>query len=452
MATIKGPSVLEKVLGINGGLGDEWRETGMLNRTAVKPVARATGKVVKGAAMLAGAGAVYGITKAKGKHDERKDSENERNNDRNHGSSIGNVSNSGNGDSSQFKMAKSTKSQNSTANVNNDKDASGNSAANNDVARQGRDISEAIQRDNIQQDKAEKFATDNGVIKRSTPEQRTTQQADKYRGAIHNAALAEQVKGQVKGGMSDKDALIKAYEGSGFSQEDASRLANRDLENNSFAEKKESFANSISAAAKEKIQDSPLSYASSADAYADAAEQHLQALGFSASEASKINESTGLSKNVMLEDNQELIRNEANALYSSGAVATDEEAVQQAIVNYSSDSSGNYDNRYGSLDNAVSAILANGSLEEGIVRGRTANNIAREQAQINTRSDGLRNGRDNFELSPGLKTATYVGLGYMKGRSVETIAKAGYESGRKKARKQEIKRQKKSPDKTKKIK
>ena len=37
MATIKGPSVLEKVLGINGGLGDEWRETGMLNRTAVKP-------------------------------------------------------------------------------------------------------------------------------------------------------------------------------------------------------------------------------------------------------------------------------------------------------------------------------------------------------------------------------------------------------------------------------
>ena len=349
-------------------------------------------------------------------------------------------------------MAQSKKSQNSTANVNNDKDASGNSAANNDVARQGRDISEAIQRDNIQQDKAEKFSTDNGVIKKSTPEQRTTQQADKYRGAIHNAALAEQVKGQVKGGMSDKDALTKAYEGSGFSKDDALRLANRDLENNSFAEKKESFANSISAAAKEKIQDSPLSYASSADAYADAAEQHLQALGFSASEASKINESTGLSKNVMLEDNQELIRNEANALYSSGAVATDEEAVQQAIVNYSSDSSGNYDNRYGSLDNAASTILANGSLEEGIVRGRTANNIAREQAQINTRSDGLRNVRDNFELSPGLKTATYVGLGYMKGRSLETIAKAGYESGRKKARKQEIKRQKKSPDKTKKIK
>lgn len=128
---------------------------------------------------------------------------------------------------------------------------------------------------------------------------------------------------------------------------------------------------------------------------------------------------------------RELIRNEANTLYSSGAVATDEEAVQQAIVNYSSDSSGNYDNRYGSLDNAVSTILANGSLEEGIVRGRTANNIAREQAQINTRSDGLRNVRDNFELSPGLKTATYVGLGYMKGRSLETIAKAGYESGRK---------------------
>lgn len=450
MATIKGPSVLEKVLGINGGLGDEWRETGMLNRTAVKPVARATGKVVKGTAMLAGAGAVYGITKAKGKHDERKDRENERNNDRIHGSSTGEVNSSG--DSSQFKMAQSKKSQNSTANVNNDKDASGNSAANNDVARQGRDISEAIQRDNIQQDKAEKFSTDNGVIKKSTPEQRTTQQADKYRGAIHNAALAEQVKGQAKGGMSDKDALTKAYEGSGFSKDDALRLANRDLENNSFAEKKESFANSISAAAKEKIQDSPLSYASSADAYADAAEQHLQALGFSASEASKINESTGLSKNVMLEDNQELIRNEANALYSSGAVATDEEAVQQAIVNYSSDSSGNYDNRYGSLDNAVSTILANGSLEEGIVRGRTANNIAREQAQINTRSDGLRNGRDNFELSPGLKTATYVGLGYMKGRSVEIIAKAGYESGRKKARKQEIKRQKKSPDKTKKIK
>ena len=450
MATIKGPSVLEKVLGISGGLGDEWRETGMLNRAAVKPVARATGKVVKGAAILAGAGAVYGATKAMGKHDERKDRENERKNDRNRGSSTGEVNSSG--DSSQFKMAQSKKSQNSTANVNNNKDASGNSAANNDVARQGRDISEAIQRDNIQQDKAEKFATDNGVVKKSTPEQRTTQQADKYRGAIHNAALAEQVKGQAKGGMSDKDALTKAYEGSGFSQEDASRLANRDLENNSFAEKKESFANSISAAAKEKIQDSPLSYASSADAYADAAEQHLQALGFSASEASKINESTGLSKNVMLEDNQEAIRNEANALYSSGAVATDEEAVKQAIVHYSSDSSGNYDNRYGSIDNAVSTILANGSLEEGIVRGRTANNIAREQAQINTRSDGLRNGRDNFELSPGLKTATYVGLGYMKGRSVETIAKAGYESGRKKARKQEIKRQKKSPDKTKKIK
>lgn len=450
MATIKGPSVLEKVLGISGGLGDEWRETGMLNRAAVKPVARATGKVVKGAAILAGAGAVYGATKAMGKHDERKDRENERKNDRNRGSSTGEVNSSG--DSSQFKMAQSKKSQNLTANVNNNKDASGNSAANNDVARQGRDISEAIQRDNIQQDKAEKFATDNGVVKKSTPEQRTTQQADKYRGAIHNAALAEQVKGQAKGGMSDKDALTKAYEGSGFSQEDASRLANRDLENNSFAEKKESFANSISAAAKEKIQDSPLSYASSADAYADAAEQHLQALGFSASEASKINESTGLSKNVMLEDNQEAIRNEANALYSSGAVATDEEAVKQAIVHYSSDSSGNYDNRYGSIDNAVSTILANGSLEEGIVRGRTANNIAREQAQINTRSDGLRNGRDNFELSPGLKTATYVGLGYMKGRSVETIAKAGYESGRKKARKQEIKRQKKSPDKTKKIK
>lgn len=54
--------------------------------------------------------------------------------------------------------------------------------------------------------------------------------------------------------MSDKDALTKAYEGSGFSKDDALRLANRDLENNSFAEKKESFANSISAAAKEKYR------------------------------------------------------------------------------------------------------------------------------------------------------------------------------------------------------
>lgn len=125
----------------------------MLNRTAVKPVARATGKVVKGTAILAGAGAVYGTTKAMGKRDERKDRENERNNDRIHGSSTGEVNSSG--DSSQFKMAQSKKSQNSTANVNNNKDASGNSAANNDVARQGRDISEAIQRDNIQQDKAE---------------------------------------------------------------------------------------------------------------------------------------------------------------------------------------------------------------------------------------------------------------------------------------------------------
>lgn len=456
MAAIKGPSVLEKVLGISGGLGDEWRETGMLNRAAVKPVVRTAGKAVKGTAMLAGAGAVYGATKAKGKIEERREQkEEERNNSNNRDgtAAFGGIGSSNpnarSGNASRFGMAKADDGKTAPVNMSDkDKDASGNTAANEDVARQGRDINDAVQRDIAKQTDAEKKAAKVGMVNTTSPEQKLTQQADKYRGAIHNAALAEQAKGN----LSDKDALTKAYQGSGFEKEDAERLANRDVRNGSFAERKEEFENSISDSAKEKLQNSPLSYETTADAYADAAEQHLQALGFSTSEASKINESNGLSQSVMLEDDQQQIRDTANALYSSGAASTDEDAVKQAITQIGRNSSGAYDDRYGRLDTAASKILASGSLEEGDVRGRTANNIARAKAQVNTRSDGLRNGRDNFELSPGIRTATYVGLGYMKGRTAEAVAKSGYESGRRKARKQELKRQKKSPENSKKIK
>lgn len=446
MATIKGPSVLEKVLGIDGGLSNEWRDVGALNRMT-RPVRRAATSTAKLAGKIGAGTAIYKWSKHKGKQEAKKEREkNDGTRDSvNSSNSSRNVRNSQPGDASQFSAARNGTSQfkeNHGVNVDTkdfslNRDASGENAATKSMAGQGRDIAKEI--DN-KTSKAVKEAVETGQansseeiasVRESANDRVKTEVANKYKSNIQNAALAEQKKSN----LDDKSALEKAYEGSGFTHEEAQKLASRDITDGSYTAKKDDFSNSISAAAKQKMQDSPLNYSNQMEAYQEAAKEHYQALGFNTDETQSFIDDTA--NKVCLEDNQTTIRNEAKALREKypDTYADDTTAIKAAIQNTAGGTIG-FDTGYGNLESAADTILQSGTLKEGVVRGRVADNVYRENIQPNSRSNGLNSGfgygRYGSHMSPTAVAASSIVLGYMGARSLEMITNVGYESGKRK--------------------
>ena len=132
----------------------------------------------------------------------------------------------------------------------------------------------------------------------------------------------------------------------------------------------------------------------------------------------------------------------------SGAPLPREEIERQYLTNsateiLSSSSSVGYT---GSIDDAVSQMLSQGTLREGVQRGRIANNVQRERAEVNTRAAAL--GRE--QLGPGAKAAATMTVGYFGERMMETLHDSGYKVGSRKKERRTLNRTVKQGEKAKK--
>lgn len=452
IATIKGPSVLEKVLGVGGGLSDEWRDMAAVNRTARPLKFAALGAAYKGT-QLAGKGikaaagvTAFGASKIAGKVSASKAEKEARKGnakDSIHGN--GQARSEQAGDARQFSAARNeaqvkresgpNAATADTKDFSTNWDATKTDAANKSMAGQGRDINDVLT-----------MQAGNDLEKRQ-------QVADEYKGNIQNAALAERAKNgegrkeeltesymdkgfskEEASNLADRDvskeALTKAYEGSGFSKEEALNLANRDMSDGSFAERQEKFDNSISESAKQKLTDAPLSYDNKMEAYKEAAEEHYNALGFSGADNADLREqlSSEAANRICLEDNQAMIREDAqNIMRNNPSVVDEKDAVRQAVQGASK--SLGYNPSRGNYDDAAQVILNSGSLKEGVVRGRTFGNETR--VERNTRAGNLGNARENNIFSPTADAMTEIAMGYYGARSFRNIVNKGFESGKK---------------------
>ena len=259
--------------------------------------------------------------------------------------------------------------------------------------------------------------------------------------------------------MSDKDALKKAYENHGFSSSQAESLAHRDVSSGGYSEKKEKFDNSISAQAKQRYETNPTEYKNMSEAYRASASEHYKALGFDDTTANNLAKETA--NRVLVDDMQSVVRQNAQSALSrataaelstyvdkSGAPMPREEIERQYLTNsateiLSSSSSVGYT---GSIDDAVSQMLSQGTLREGVQRGRIANNAQRERAEVNTRAAAL--GRE--QLGPGAKAAATMTVGYFGERMMETLHDSGYKVGSRKKERRTLNRTVKQGEKAKK--
>lgn len=222
---------------------------------------------------------------------------------------------------------------------------------------------------------------------------------------------------------NDRDILQSTYQGAGFTEQEASRLADRDIAEGAFNAKLNTIEDSISSRADTLMNNSAQSFDTVGDAYRAAAQEHFEAMGFDRYDSSRYADSLGTK--VCTEDYQDSIRNSAIQYQQSensridALIAeerskppkernydvlntprvSDREAVEYALQNdvcarsagYAYDKQ-NYETRYQSyerynpnsspsgipldtslraeINSAVDTILANGSLREGAVRGR----------------------------------------------------------------------------------
>ena len=266
--------------------------------------------------------------------------------------------------------------------------------------------------------------------------------ANRYRGNIQNAALAEQARARASGSaLSDKDALKKAYENHGFSCEQAESLAHRDVSSGGYGEKKEKFDNSISAQAKQRYEANPTEYRNMGEAYRSSASEHYKALGFDESTANSL--ATETANRVLVDDMQTVVRENAQSALSKataeelnsyvdkkGNPLPREEIERQCLTNSATEILSNSASvgYTGSINDAVDQMLEQGTLREGVQRGRIANNVQRERAEFNTRAAAL--GRE--ELGPGARAAATMTVGYFGERMMETLHDSGYKVGSKK--------------------
>lgn len=405
VATVKGPSVLEKILGVEGGLSGAWRDMGAATRPARRAagaVARGAGKLAKGVAkgaVTVGAGAAYyGYNHHKGRAQAREENKNSNQNKIGKGKGAKGKDNSRvemSGDAKQFSAINNGKQEKNLKPGDAQKGANGENAANEKMARQGRDLGNEV--NNTAKSYQERDAI-----------------ANRYQSNIHHAALAE----QAKNGLDDKEALQRAYESSGFTKAEAESLANRDVSSGSFAETKDKFDNSISANAQERLANNPGDYSSEMEAYHAAASEHYRELGFDSSTAETM--ATSKAQSVLVDDKQSAIRSKAME-YQRGSDMSDVQALNKASEDVLGDKAVGFK---GSASEAASHIYYTGSLEEGVVSGRIANNAARESAETNTRAGSL-----NPSMNPGAKAAVAIVGGYFVERMAETLNDAGQQSG-----------------------
>ena len=452
MAVVKGPSVLEKIMGIEGGLSGAWRDMGAATRPMKRAALAGGFLAAKGASKLAhgAAGAAksaakrgyYKYEKHKGKKAARK--ENENGNQYKIGSEWGDKSRKEvAGNESQFSAISNRRNEKKKVDdplntARKGKDGTTGKAANAEMARQSRDIGNDINK-RITEANSGLLNGKTDEVKASEAQTIKNETANRYRGNIQNAALAEQAKARSEGqSLSDRDALQRAYENSGFSTEHASSLAARDVAGGSYQDKKDKFENSISVKAQQNLSDSPLSYKNQMEAYKDAAVDHYRALGFD--DASANDMATATAERVMAEDKQSEIRSRASELQrntanSGGSSLSDVDALEQATKEVLGNSSVGYTGDYASTANH---IYEQGTLKEGIVSGRIANNAVRERAEVNTRAGSLM-----ASSSPNLiERETLRHGGFQKERDLQSLRQTAYNYGhdaadRKAARKTE---------------
>lgn len=425
MAAVKGPGVLERVLGIEGGISGAWRDVGTATRPMRNTSKRAASATAKGLAVGALAGGYYGATKLRGAAKYREANKN----------------------GNQRRVTKSSfafdKSRNETAGIDGQFSAiskknrvrtddrlthgvnKGRQAANSQFTAQSNDIASKVKTGN-----KESAIRENEVL------------ANRYRGNIQNAALAEQARARASGSaLSDKDALKKAYENHGFSSEQAESLAHRDISSGSYSEKKEKFDNSISAQAKQRYEANPTEYRNMSEAYRASATEHYKALGFDDSTANRL--ATETANRVLVDDMQTTVRENAQSALSrataeelnscvdkKGNPLPREEIERQYLTNSATEILSNSTSvgYTGDINDAVNRMLEQGTLREGVQRGRIANNVQRERAEVNTRAAAL--GRE--ELGPGARAAATMTVGYFGERMMETLHDSGYKVGSKK--------------------
>ena len=204
------------------------------------------------------------------------------------------------------------------------------------------------------------------------------------------------------------------------------------------------------------------------EAYRASASEHYKALGFDDATANNLAKETA--NRVLVDDMQSVVRQNAQSALSrataqsalsratvaelssyvdkSGAPLPREEIERQYLTNsateiLSSSSSVGYT---GSIDDAVSQMLSQGTLREGVQRGRIANNVQRERAEVNTRAAAL--GGD--QLGPGAKAAATMTVGYFGERMMETLHDSGYKVGSRKKERRTLNRTVKQGEKAKK--
>ena len=425
MAAVKGPGVLERVLGIEGGLSGAWRDVGTATRPMRNTAKKAASATAKGLAVGALAGSYYGASKLKGaaKYRDANKNGNQRRVTKSPFSFDKSRSETAgiDGQFSAISKRKKVRNDDSLAyGVN-----KGKKAANAQFTAQSNDIASKVKK---------------GDNKSSLRENELI--ANRYRGNIQNAALAEQARARASGSaLTDKDALIKAYENHGFSSEQAKSLAHRDISSGGYGEKKEKFDNSISAQAKQRYEANPTEYHNMSEVYRTSAAEHYKALGFDESTANSL--ATETANRVLVDDMQSVVRENAQAALSrataeelssyvdkQGNPLPREEIERQFRSNsatelLSDSSSVNYT---GDISDAVNQMLEQGGLREGIQRGRIVNNIQRERAEVNTRAAAL--GRE--ELGSGTRAAATMTVGYFGERMIETLHDSGYKVGSKK--------------------
>lgn len=430
IAAVKGPSVLEKVLGVEGGLSGAWRDVGTATRPARNVAKGAAKGAVKIGATSAMVGGIMAAQHHKGKVAARNANKNgnqasvargRRRADRSRDQTPGNEG--------QFSAINSAGSGDGSRRVQGGRNGEERQAANNAMARQSRDIS-AETKHAYRADNSDWFTGNNNV----------DLVRERYGENIRHAAMAEQASTP---GMSDKAALKTAYENHGFTSEDAEAAANRDVSTGAYSATKERFENSISAKAQADYNADPTKYANMQEAYDESAMAHYKALGFTDGQmtkdvADKVHET---SHNVMADDMQGTIRDNAQRqvrnlteeqrasfTHSNGTPYTDSEieshylnlatheVMRQSSVGFTGDTAA-----------AASRIQEQGTLREGIRTGRIANNMERERAERNTRTGSL--GGQDSTMNPAMEAAMLMTGNYFMQRTAQAASGFSHKHG-----------------------
>lgn len=410
IATIKGSSTLEKQLGDSAGFS---KESGDFARAAISAAgavrtAKGIGRKFTGAAAFASRGVNYARGRAEAKK-EYKDVHR--------------------GESSDFKPAKKNEKVPNTL-----------SGQPDSFAAQERAIA--------------------GKVDKAKDESHRERVAKENSQAIMNDALSK----KHTRGLSDKEALREAYENSGFTKDEAEKLANKAEADGSFAEQKAKFDNSISNSAKEKYESNPLQYEDEKAAYDEAAKEHFAALGMNDADAKQ--KSLDYGNEIYAEDNQSRIRREASALQNetndirrearalqqtydaTDSSLTDEEALSDTFRSRGYTDESEIRNRVGqilnegslqsvgkmsdkeaitevlkkdglsgeALNHATERIIGSGTLSEGMTHGRIADRETYIQNIANKRTGELGS-------SGGLTGAM---LGYKSAREISSAKNSGY--------------------------